>query len=207
LWTPEGAAGARPLVLYGHGGSQHKRVSNILRSARDLVVTEHYAVAAIDAPRHGDRAEVETERGAVNHSAEWLATVDALQRLDYVGEGPIGYWGVSMGTSFGVPYVAADERIDVAIFGLFGLFSGESEGPTAFEQAARSIDIPLMFVFQWNDQLMTPQQGLDLYEAFGSEDKVMHINPGGHTGIPVAERESWKPFFVRHLGKAHVRQK
>jgi hypothetical protein len=27
--------------------------------------------------------------------------------------------------------------------------------------------------------------------AFGCKGKVMHINPGGHTGIPVTERETW----------------
>src|SRR5260370_39475234 len=29
LWTPEGAAGPRPLTLMGHGGGQHKSAPNI----------------------------------------------------------------------------------------------------------------------------------------------------------------------------------
>lgn len=27
-------------------------------------------------------------------------------------------------------------------------------------------------------------------------------NPGGHTGIPVSEQQTWKPFFVNHFRKA-----
>jgi len=127
LWTPEGAEGTRPLMAFGHGGSQHKRVSNILRMARDFVSNEHYAAVAIDGFGHGDRTPInQVEEGSPrvteNMTAEWMAVIDAVQKLDHVGEGPIGYWGVSMGTRFGVPLVAADTRIKAAVLGLFGLF-------------------------------------------------------------------------------------
>jgi hypothetical protein len=138
-------------------------------------------------------------------TAEWMATIDAVQKLDYVGKGPIAYWGVSMGTRFGVPLVANDSRIVAAVLGLFGLFEEGTAVPKGWADDARKIKVPLIFVFQRNDQLMTLQNGIDLYDAFGSSDKVMHINPGGHTGIPVSEQETWKPFFVNHLGKAKVK--
>ncbi len=210
LWTPQGAEGTRPLVVFGHGGRQHKRVDNILRSARDFVVTEHYAVLAIDGPGHGDRARPASEtEGAsqrpTNMTAETMSAISTVQKLDYVGQGSVGYWGVSMGTRFGVPLVAADDRIDVAILGLFGLFDEGLTADSEFGQAAKAIDVPLMFVYQRSDQLMELQNGIDLFDAFGSKEKVMHINPGGHTGIPVSERETWKPFFVSHLGKAKLR--
>ena len=32
LWAPNGAKGARPLVLMGHGGSQHKKTPGIVRA-------------------------------------------------------------------------------------------------------------------------------------------------------------------------------
>lgn len=38
VWTPEGATGPRPKVLFGHGGSQHKKAQNIVAMARRLVV-------------------------------------------------------------------------------------------------------------------------------------------------------------------------
>lgn len=207
LWTPEGADGTRPLMVFGHGGRQHKRVSNILRMARDFVSNEHYAALAIDGYGHGDR-EPATEpadgspRGE-NMTAETMAAIDAVQQLADVGPGPVGYWGVSMGTRFGVPLIAADPRIKAALLGLFGLFPEGTTVPVGWGDDARSITIPLTFVFQRSDTLMTLQSGIDLFDAFGSTDKTMHINPGGHVAIPVPERQKWKSFFVQHLGKAH----
>jgi dienelactone hydrolase len=210
LWTPQGAEGTRPLVLFGHGGQQNKRIDNILRSARDLVTTEHYAVLAIDGPGHGDRVRRPAPAAGAapqptNMTAEWMAAVDAVQKLDYVGKGPVGYWGVSMGARFGIPLVANDSRIVAAVLGLFGLFEEGRVVPKGFGDDVRKIKVPLIFVFQRNDTLMTLQNGIDLYDAFGSKEKAMHINPGGHTGIPVSEQETWKSFFVNHLGKAKLK--
>src|SRR5665213_3354419 len=55
LWSPEGADGPTPLILIGHGGTQHKRVPNVLGMARGLVRHLGYSAAAIDAVGHGDR--------------------------------------------------------------------------------------------------------------------------------------------------------
>jgi dienelactone hydrolase len=138
-------------------------------------------------------------------TAEWIATIDAVQKLDYVGKGPVGYWGVSMGTRYGIPLVANEPRIVAAVLGLFGLFEEGTTVPKGFGDGARKIKAPLIFVFQRDDALMTLKNGTDLYDAFGSKEKTMHINPGGHTEIPVSERQVWKPFFVNHLGRAKVK--
>src|SRR5437667_10964009 len=55
LWTPDGAAGTRPLVLMGHGGGQHKKAPGIVARARRFAAECGFAVAAVDAPGHGDR--------------------------------------------------------------------------------------------------------------------------------------------------------
>jgi hypothetical protein len=36
-WTPVGASGARPLVLLGHGGGQHKTAPGLVARARRYV--------------------------------------------------------------------------------------------------------------------------------------------------------------------------
>ena len=41
-----------------------------------------------------------------------------------------------------------------------------------------------------------------LFEAFGSKEKTMHVNPGGHMEIPNFEGASWERFYLRHLGAA-----
>ncbi|HSR22838.1 MAG TPA: alpha/beta hydrolase [Candidatus Eisenbacteria bacterium] len=221
VWVPEGAAGPRPLVLLGHGGTQHKRVPNILALARRLVRHLGYAAVALDAPHHGDRVPAE-ERGedaaarrerlglpewrrrifsaSDQMGEEWRRTLDAVQALDEVGAGgPVGYWGVSMGTRFGVPLLAAEPRVTAAVLGLAGLPPEPEDA--AFRVAAGSITIPLLFVLQWDDELVDRERGIALYTAFGSAEKTMHVNPGPHVGVPRHEGEEFERFFLRHLGR------
>jgi len=230
VWTPTGARGPRPLLLQGHGGIQHKRVENILSLARRMVRNHGWAVAAIDAPAHGDRitkeqAERARERtmeavrsgratsgrparddqrqamakAARSAVAEWKATLDALQGLDEIDtQGPVAYWGVSMGTRYGVPLIASEPRITCAVLGLFGI----GPDPDEFSEAASRIEIPLLFLFQLNDELMTPPSGLALFSTFGSKVKTMHVNPGGHVAVPKFERDESEAFYLRHIGKA-----
>ena len=124
---------------------------------------------------------------------EWKALLDGLVEGEAT-TGPIGYWGVSMGARYGIPLVATEPRITAAVFGLFGLLPDET-----FRSQVAAITVPLLFLFQYNDELMTPQAGLALWEAFGSTEKTMHINPGPHVGVPVFERDSSLAFFTRHL--------
>jgi dienelactone hydrolase len=219
VWTPEGASGNRPLVLIGHGGTQHKRVENVLRLACSLVRNRGYAAVAIDAPGHGDRGSAEAmarlreqilskqftpeqrRQMESRHGlgvVEWKATLDAMEQLPEIGQGAVGYWGLSMGTFIGAPFIAAEPRVKCAVLGLAGL----RPGADALERAARSVTIPLLFLFQLNDELMTPESGLALFSAFGSSIKSMHLNPGPHVGVPPYEREYYETFFVRHLGQA-----
>src|ERR1700748_43177 len=63
IWAPEGAKGARPLILMGHGGSQHKKIGTLAARARQYAQRLGYAVLAIDAPGHGDRISREEAEG------------------------------------------------------------------------------------------------------------------------------------------------
>jgi pimeloyl-ACP methyl ester carboxylesterase len=233
-WLPDGPAstdsGARPTILIGHGGTQHKRVPNVLGLARRFVRHLGYGAVALDAPGHGDRVTDpdaferrrlslqarlaagpgsapgrftpeeasewvgRTTRGV----AEWRALLDDLDAAGHAG--PYGYWGVSMGTAIGLPFVAVEPRVRAAVLGLAGL--GGRPGAGDFEQAARALQIPVLFLFQWDDELMTRESGLALFDAMGSADKTMHINPGGHVQIPLFERDACEAFFVRHLAEA-----
>jgi dienelactone hydrolase len=218
LWSPAGAAGSCPLVLLGHGGGQHKKAPGLVARAHFYVRACGFAVAAIDAPGHGDRPRTEQDERSVavirervaageplgpqiaRYNAalaaravpEWQATLDALQELDCVGAGgPVGFWGVSMGSGIGVPLVAAEPRITAAVFGLAG-------GETLAEAAAR-ITVPVEFLLQWDDEVVPRDSGLALFGAFASREKTLHANPGRHVGVPAFELESSARFFTRHL--------
>jgi dienelactone hydrolase len=213
LWTPEASTGTRPLVLIGHGGSQHKRAPNVLALARRLVRHLGFAAAAIDGPMHGDRVEgghdltLETLRARMGARSqaevaelfraarkEWQDTLTALKQVDGVGDGPTGYWGLSMGTVIGLPFIASEPRVDCAVLGLMGL-SADVRG-----ESARSINIPVLFLVQWDDELVSRTDALTLFDTLATRDKTMHVNPGPHIAVPLEEIEASERFFAKHLG-------
>ena len=60
----------------------------------------------------------------------------------------------------------------------------------------------MLLVLQGNDELVDQTAGLALFDAIGSSEKTVHINPGGHVEIPLFERDAYEAFFLRHLGPA-----
>jgi dienelactone hydrolase len=231
VWTPDGAEGPRPKVLFGHGGSQHKRVRNIVAMARSLVVEHGYAAVAIDAVGHGDRvSEEERERGrqaaaererARQRAAEtgepirrqrtatgtypklfldtaddWRVVLDAIESLPEVGPGPTAWWGVSMGTGVGLPFVADEPRFTCAVFGLASASPSNERSPGY----ASRVTIPVLFLSQADDGGHPVDDALRLWRSFASTEKTFHLNPGPHIGIPEFERIASVEFFARHLG-------
>lgn len=226
LWMPDAPNTAQALIAMGHGGSQHKKSLNIqkraIRYARDF----SWATLAIDAPKHGDRispeeaaleraktqARVNGEPNAPAMSVEgkirfldalaeqavpeWQVALDVLLEIKIMEHiRSIGYWGVSQGSTIGIPLLAADKRFTCAVLGLAQLHPKHAR----LREAAQQITIPLRFAFQWDDPIRERQYGLALFDAFGSQEKSMHINPGGHIEIPADEDASWDHFFARHL--------
>jgi pimeloyl-ACP methyl ester carboxylesterase len=222
LWSPVSPDGPRPLILLGHGGgSQHKKVPRLVARAQRYVQDCGFVVAAIDAPGHGDRPRTEADESLLTETRlriqagqpiaeamaryneilapriipDWQSVLTALLGWDELTlSGEVGYFGVSMGTGFGIPLVAAEPRIHAAVL---GLAAGQ-----ALAGAAARITVPVEFLLQWDDELVTRDAALALFDALGSKEKTLHANPGGHGEIPEYEVESSQRFFVRHLLKA-----
>ena len=131
------------------------------------------------------------------HVGELTALVDDLVTTGFIDD-RLGYWGLSMGTAIGLRFVASEPRVKAAVLGLAGV--GVGMGGAGFETAARSLRVPILFLFQWDDELISRDAGLGLFDAIGSTDKTLHVNPGGHVQVPVFENDSAESFFVRHLG-------
>ncbi|MGI5404992.1 alpha/beta hydrolase [Streptomyces sp. CA-135486] len=213
LWTPESAAPA-PLILIGHNGGLHRREPRLVARARQSAAYG-YAAAAIDAPGHGDRprsavdeqaradlrramqagepvAEIfESFIGPLVEKAvpEWRTTLDALLSLPEIG-GPVGYSGW---TAVGIRLAVVEPRIAAA-----GFFAG-GYVPRAQREEARQVTIPLLFLLQWDDEGNPRQRALDLFDAFGTKEKTLHANLGGHAGTPWFEVDDGDRFFGRHL--------
>ena len=216
LWTPGSAPEPAPLILLGHPGGLHKMYSRLVGRARHSAA-EGFAAATIELPGSGDRprlAATEEARADLRRALEagepvsseivdrlilpltdkavpeWQATLDALLSLPEIC-GPVGLAGgvISIGTRLAV----VEPRISAAV-----LFAGSFVPRTMFEEA-RQVTIPLQVLLQWDDEGNDRQLALDLFDAFGSEEKTLHANLGGHTGVPAFELDAAARFFARHL--------
>jgi cephalosporin-C deacetylase-like acetyl esterase len=121
---------------------------------------------------------------------EWRATLNALQDVDGLG-GPVGFWGLSLGTGIGVPLIAGEPRIKAAVLGLL-------DYPSLSTWASK-VTVPVEFLLQWDDELVSRVSCFALFEALGSTEKTLHANPGGHLAVPAFELDSAERFFLRHL--------
>ncbi|MFD4876341.1 dienelactone hydrolase family protein [Streptomyces sp. NPDC058420] len=213
LWTPESAAPV-PLILMAHNNGLPKAEPRLVARAR-LSAAAGYAVASIDAAGCGDRprsAAAEQARADLRRAMragepvddlfeslvgplveqavpDWRTALDALLALPGI-TGPVGYSGW---TALGIRLAVLEPRIAVA-----GFFAG-GYVPRAQREEARQVTIPLLLLLQWDDDGNPRQRALDLFDAFGSKEKTLHANLGGHLGTPWFEREDGDRFFGRHL--------
>jgi len=221
LWTPGSASASAPvpLILLGHPGGLRRMRPRLAARARHSAA-EGFASATIELPGGGDRpplAVAQQARAELRRALEagepvadevvdrlvlplveravpeWQATLDALLSLPGIG-GPVGYSGGVI--SIGVRLAAVEPRIAAA-----GLFAG-SFVPRAILEEARRVTIPLHVLLQWDDEGNDRQMALDLFDALGSEEKTLHANMGGHTGVPWFAGEDAARFFARHLRPA-----
>jgi len=204
LWRPEKQGENGRLALLGHGGTSHKRSDYILAVARWLARSHGIASIAIDGPGHGERLETgqkpdfqtawDAEETTANIVADWRASLDAVQ--DFLGQGPVAYWGLSMGTMIGLPLLAQEPRIVVALLGLMGVW-----GPNKKQllEAAPKITCPLRFLLQWDDEIVPRERGLMLFDAIGSKNKALHAHPGLHSAVPMITMRKTTHYLAAHL--------
>ncbi len=219
LWTPGSASASAPAPLIllsppplGLRKTYHRLVARARHSAAD-----GFATATIELPGSGDRPRWPAAEQALadlrramevgepvsdeiidalilplvdKAVPEWQAALDALLSLPEIG-GPVGYSGgvISIGTRLAV----VEPRISAAV-----LFAG-SFVPRAMFEEARQVTIPLHVLLQWDDEGNDRQAALDLFDAFGSKEKTLHANMGGHTGVPQFAGDAAAQFFTRHL--------
>jgi dienelactone hydrolase len=217
LWTPGAVSAPVPLILLGHPPLGLRKMYPRLVARARHAAAEGFAAATIELPGSGDRprwAAVDQARADLRRALgagepvsdeiidalilplvdravpEWRAALDALLALPEIG-GPVGYSGGVI--SVGIRLAVVEPRIVAA-----GFFAGSFVPRIMFEQA-RQVTIPLHVLLQWDDEGNDRQAALDLFDAFGSREKTLHANMGGHTGVPQFEGDAANQFFTRHL--------
>jgi len=220
LWSPSEQSKPVPLVLIGHGGRSEKRNAGGLALARRLVRHEGFAAVAIDAVDHGERGPIrESNLPAYEElwkrpdtfdrmNADWSATLDALIELPEIDAARVGYWGLSMGTMLGLPFVASEPRIRAAVLGLCG-FKGSSAQRGRFGDRhhadAPRINCPVMFFVQWDDELFDRDGAFELFDCLGTPDKRLHAHPGKHGEVPGEALDASREFLRSRL-RLHPRE-
>ena len=214
VWHPPRSDARAPLVLMGHGGSGHKRSAKMLRLGQIFAGSYGWWAVAIDGPAHGARGAVSESTdpayramwqrpGVVQHMIDdWRAVLDALGEIEQVDAARVGYWGLSMGTMFGLPYVATETRVVAAVLGKAGM-----RGPSVtrsgidahFRVHAPQVKIPLLFVMQWDDERFDRDGQLELFDMLPSRDKRLHAYPGPHADDGPESFEFGAAFLRRYL--------
>lgn len=218
LWTPASPTAPAPLILMGQpGGWGMRRMYPRLAARARSLTASGFAAVSIEPPGAGDRtplpgadqarADLTSAISAGERPSgdiidrlilplvdravpEWQATLDELMVLPEIGH-RAGFSGgvIAVGTRM----AAIDSRIAAA-----GLFAGSYVPRTTMEEARR-VTIPLHVLLQWDDEGNDRGMALDLFDTFGSTEKTLYANMGGHTGVPQFAGEDAARFFVRHL--------
>jgi len=216
LFHPAGAAARRPLVLFQHGGSSHKRGADVMDWVDLLVRERRLCLAALDGPVHGSRRPAGTaldDRAATRDRfldlwktqhehvdtmvADWRATVAALGREGVVDATRIAWVGQSMGTAYGLPLLAREPAVRAAALGMWSLSYPNSE---RLARDAQHVACPVLFQQKWDDELFDRQGHIALFERLAPRDKRLSVYPGGHTAVQGVQRRDVDLFVMEHLG-------
>lgn len=221
LWTPAASepTAPLPLLLLGHPGGLGPLRPRLRARARQAAGLG-FASASLELPGSGERprqADLDDARAAMRQAIatggwpseevidrlvlplveravpEWRALIDDVLALPGLG-GPVGLSGGV--TALAVRLALVEPRIVAA-----GLFAG-SFLPRSVLAEARHVTVPLHVLLQWDDRGNDRQRALELFDAFGSPEKTLQANPGGHTGVPPYAADDAGRFFARHLGGA-----
>lgn len=224
LLLPASGASPCPLVLLQHGAGGSKQAP-YLDAAAGPWVRGGAAVASIDFPLHGERANAKlTERalgylaglggsGGSDDDAEALfvelarqavldlhRTVDALATLPRVDPSRVAYVGFSMGAILGAAFCAAEPRVRAAVLAI----GGGGFGPRAIDpvhHVPRFAPRPLLFVNVERDERI-PRAAAEALHAAACDPKETLWFDGTHAALPgVAFKAMWS-FLRRELALA-----
>lgn len=209
LWSPEQTPSKTPpLLLFGHGASGDRYQAPGCHLAGRFADEAGARALAIDGPVHGLRQAGPGGRQAFGQEmrrptfmddmvADWQAALAAVRRQAEVGE--LAYFGLSMGSIFGIPLLAELPATKAAVLGLLGTTEAGRPFAGRVLAAASKIACPVLFLMQLEDELFPRDGCLALFDALASKDKRMHANPGLHPQVPAEEVAFAFDFLSRRL--------
>jgi len=214
FWNALEPAGARtPITLLQHGGPFHKRHERSDLLAETVVARTGGAVLLIDGPIHGRRRtdELSVEEmfaafrqhwredpGIEGMVSDWGMALDAVLEQGWADPDRVAWFGVSMGTAYGIPLCAADTRIKAATIGMWGTDWGQE---TSLLENARRMKTPVLFHIKSEDEIFSTDGQRELFDALGSPNKCLHTYPGGHSLTAPGQLDEILDFIARAFAR------
>ena len=206
VWLPTVSVEGKTLICCGHGASGNRYQAPISDLAERFVGAQ-LPVLSLDGPVHGLRQvgdggrtaffpEYQRDNSLIDMTDDWSCAIEQVQ-LEF-GVDKLAYFGLSMGSLFGVPLVASRTDVTVAVLGLMGVAPKFPHGETLLTAAAK-IDCPILFLMQLEDELFDREGCLKVFDAFASKDKRLHANPGLHPEVPTEEIDCTFDFLLAHI--------
>lgn len=126
-----------------------------------------------------------------------------LQRLRrYCGESfgtlPVAYFGLSLGTQYGLPFLAQAPEVRSAALGLFG--SHPPPRTPLMNRHAPAVSCPVYFIQKLDDEIHSAESTAHLFSTLGSKDKVLDSTPGTHSETSMVSLRRACAFLV-HRGQ------
>lgn len=208
VWRSKDFNGPRPLLLLGHGGSQHKTAELVLQLVRPFVFRHGYIAMAVDGPIHGARRTAlvtgpERQREFLAMWAldnrvdqmvgDWRVALDHVLAHEDVDQDRVAWCGVSMGTAYGIPLLAADRRISAAVIGMWGSDHPNSE---VLAQLAPQVGCRTLFQMKWDDQIFTRAGQFDLFDRLGAKRKWLKVYMGDHAPLNADQVRDIESFLL-----------
>jgi alpha-beta hydrolase superfamily lysophospholipase len=209
----------KAVVLVVHGGSGHKKSPAVLAIVEELLPLG-VTVLAIDGPVHGERRadgnldpQVAKQCfrdawrsgiGRIDMAKDLSAALDRLLEDRRYRNLPIGYMGVSMGTAYGIPFLAEDPRVAAAVI---GLWSSTYPASGHLLRYADRIRCPVWFTQQWDDEFFDRAGTADLFDKIGSVDKQLVAYPGPHMELQGRRLKDAVQFLANRLLKTDIEHK
>jgi alpha-beta hydrolase superfamily lysophospholipase len=192
LWFPQETT--KTLICLGHGASGDRYQAPLSYLAGRFVAAG-YPCLSIDGPVHGLRSVGDGGRGAffpdfqreesvIEMVEDWNDSVMVATEL--IGDCKLAYFGLSMGSIFGIPFVASRSDVVVSTLGLLGVVDQFPHGDEIL-RAAEKVSCPVLYLMQMEDELFNRDGYLRVFDALATKDKRLHANPGLHPEVPDEE--------------------
>ena len=206
LWLPDAPVEGKTLICCGHGASGNRYQAPISDLA-ERFVGANLPVLSLDGPVHGLRQvgdggrtaffpEYQRDNSLIDMTDDWTCAIEQIQSEFAIAK--LAYFGLSMGSLFGLPLVASRGDVTVAVLGLMGVQQNFPHGETLLKAAA-DIKCPILFLMQLEDELFNREGCLQIFDAFASKDKRLHGNPGLRPEVPSEEIDCTFDFLLAHI--------